>query len=65
MNYALIDRTSLELLKKLYEWEEILRMLRGGQGNWIIIPGGDERPFAGTAYAGERGVERAGRFFLN
>ncbi len=62
---TLIDWSSLELLKKMYEWEEILRILKGGEGNWIIIPSGNERPFSGTAYAGERGVQRAGRFFLN
>lgn len=65
MSIALINWTSLELLKKLYEWEEIVRILRGGEGNWIIIPTGVERPFDGDMYVGERGIQRADSFFLN
>ncbi len=67
MSFALINWTTLELLKKLHTWDEIVELLKGQteKGNWIVIPAHGERPFEGSAKDGERGVQRAGRFFLN
>ncbi len=67
MSFALINWATLELLKKLHTWDEIVALLKGemGEGNWIVIPAHSKRPFDGSALDGERGTQRAGRFFLN
>lgn len=65
MKINLLDWSSYQLLKLLYDVEEISRILDNGIGNWLVIPVSEDMPYNGTAYEGERAKERAENFFLN
>ncbi|KKN62879.1 hypothetical protein LCGC14_0507320 [marine sediment metagenome] len=65
MKITLLDWSAYAFLKLLYDVEEIVRILDNGEGNWLVIPTGDDVPYNGTAYQGERAKERAKNFFLN
>ncbi len=65
MKINLLDTSTYKLLVQLYTIDEIIRILDGGIGKWIIIPVTNEPSYGGTAFVGERGEQRALKGFLN